>query len=434
MPKPIRTETLLMTTSTSAKKFWGKAVEDKLPRPVIGEDPALLLPSIHLMNITQYARGAESRGEWLFRKNYLHPIFDHYSDRENTSWEEDAMGNMCVKVGTSRVLHVGHIDTVHDDAISPLQEISLDKNIVSLAPIKKNSKPVMTSGTRWVEDVDVKYDYITYELPKKKTRSLGADDGCAVAIMLYLIANNVEGTYLFTRGEEIGCVGTHYIIENNTLINMSDYDMAIEVDRKGTEEILCKMGIGKTASQSFGKSLAAQLGLGHHVNGKGSVTDIAHFSKHIPECVNIAAGYNLQHSDRETTDIDYLDRLGLAMLQVSWDELTIKRTAGDHALKGANLRGVHGGSGGYGYGNLYDGYSRSHNALTNSYGDYAANPAKETRTFTAIFNALPSYQQEAYVRSNSKFIIEILCALNVSPKEIDALISGVTSDDDVLID
>ncbi len=178
----------MIEVSPEAKHFWGKKIEDALPKPTVFEDVSLMNPSDLLLDMLQYARGANSRGEWLFRKNYLHPIFDHYEQlAENTSWEEDDMGNMYVYVGEpNAVLHVGHVDTVHDDDHSPLQDIKVTGNTVTLEEVVKHSVPSMTQGVRFVQGVDVKYDYINYSLPPKKMRCLGADSA------LYVVSDKIN--------------------------------------------------------------------------------------------------------------------------------------------------------------------------------------------------------------------------------------------------
>ncbi len=416
-------ENELMEVSEEAKHFWGKAVEDALPRPVITEDPNQMLPSLLLLDMLQYARGAESRGEWLFRKNYLHPIFKHYAEHgTNVSWEEDDMGNMYVQVGDiNGVLHVGHIDTVHADDHSPLQEITVDaKGIVTLDAIAKNSFPVLKEGVRWVDNVDVRYAYPAYELPAKKQRCLGADDACALATMIYLIAHGVSGTYVFTRGEEIGCVGTKFIIANE-LIEWSQYMVAVEVDRKGTTEIIGKMSPGITASQSFVASLAEQLGMNHVYSDKGSITDVGHMAKFIPECVNIAAGYNLQHSERENTDINYLDKLGAAMLTVDWDALVIERAAGEYykpvtytPAKPYTPKS---------YSNPQYNQGSGYVGNANSYGDYTKEPSSVTTPYDELVGSIKNkYMRENYIRNNAAFITEFLLAMNLSPAQMHNVI------------
>ena len=404
----------LMSDTKAMLKFWGKKVEDALPRPTITEDVSQLTPSLMLLDILCYARGAESRGEYLFRHNYLHPMFNHFSERESTSWKTDPMGNMYVQVGkVNGVLHVGHVDTVHDDDHSPLQSVTVDaKGIVTLDSIVKQSKPVMLEGQRFVKGTDVKFHYAGYQLPTVLQRCLGADDGCAVAIMLYLIAHEVSGTYVFTRGEEIGCVGTHYIIDNN-LIDWGNYQMAIEVDRKGTTEIIGGMSPGSTASRAFVSSLASQLNMEHKFSDLGSITDVGHMAKLVPECVNIAAGYLAQHSDRETTDIYYLDVLGKNMLNVKWEELTIARAAGAYTVVKPYKAPK--------YAKPLTGtvYARpSYIAKPNSYGDYSTEPVENEIQFAAMG---PKFTKENFVRRNVSFISEFLDYLNLSPADMEEL-------------
>lgn len=415
----------LLTQSTEAKKFWGKVVEDKLPLPALPENIHEVLPSEFLYDIVHYARGAESRGEYLFRTNYLQPLFKHFAEKlEECTWEEDALGNMFVTVGTApTVLHVGHVDTVHDDDVSPYQDVTVTaQNILKLAPLVKNSVPKLSKGDRWVNDSKEVHNYITYELPPKQQRCLGADDGCAVAMMLFLIANNVEGMYIFARGEEVGCVGTHYILDNG--FDFSPYKCAIEVDRKGTKEIIGTMSVGTTASPAFITSLAEQLSMGHKA-GTGTITDVGHIAKEVPECVNISAGYDLQHSDRESTDMIYLDKLGEQLLQVDWETLTISREAGQYARA---IAPVHSYSDGY-----YSGGNYTRRAGANMYGDYTREPSTDLVPFCEKFAATQTFQRAAWVRSNAEFISEFFEYLNLSPAQMENLMEydSLTAPDEI---
>ena len=414
----------LMSVSDAAKKFWGKTIEDALPKPTIPEDIALLSPSFMLLDILQYARGAESRGEWLFRQNYMKPMLNHFKETsvaQTTTWFEDEMGNLIVQVGAvNGVMHVGHMDTVHHDDHSPLQSIALSsENIVTVDPIVKNSIPTKKVSDRWLNGVKVPHVTVEYELPPKLYRCLGADDGCALAVMLYLIAYEINGTYVFTRGEEIGCVGTHYLIDND-ILDWSKFSMAIEVDRKNKTEIVGKMSPGITASQSFVASLAKELNMGHTYSDKGSMTDIGLIAKLVPECVNIAAGYNLQHSEREHTDIAYLDRLGDAMLNVNWDSLVVVRPKGQYHTPVPITSTTEP----YVPYNPYRGYNAGmgQSWQRNSYGDYADEPSEGAHTLFEMYPDLGGFQYEQYVRKNMGFIVEFLLALSITPAEMDIMI------------
>jgi hypothetical protein len=295
----------------------------------------------------------------------------------------------------------------------------------------------MKEESRWVDGVNIKNTIVDYKLPAKLHRCLGADDGCALAVMIYMIAHQVPGTYLFVRGEEIGCVGTHYIIDNN-LIEWSDYMMAIEVDRKGTKEIIGNMAVGITASQSFVSSLALQLNMGHKM-GKGTITDVGHIAAKIPECVNISAGYELQHSDRETTDWVYLDKLSQAMLDVKWDELVVERLAGVYAApKPAYVKSTYTPS--YNGGNTAYMSGRGGNTR-NSYDDWTIEPSTQTMKFTEMLGGVggTGFAKEAYVRSNAGFMVEFLEALNISPLEMHNIVQygsihGAAPGDDINLD
>lgn len=430
----------LMEPSKAAKKFWGKTVEDKLPKPDVKEFlEKNLVTSKLLVEIMTFARGAESRGEFLFRQNYLKPFFIAAKEAYGNVVYEDAMGNFIVTVGEdSQVMHVGHMDSVHDDDHSPYQVIEIDEeNVAHLQEHRKHSFPKIVEGTRWYHGVDVKYHYTSYETPKPLGACLGADDGCAIATMLFMIMHQIPGAYVFTRGEEIGCVGIKYMLEEIPQF-FQQYKMAIEVDRKGTNEIINSMAPGMTASGSFVTALADKLDMGHKAS-KGTYTDVAWIAKYVPECVNIAAGYNMQHSRRETTDLTYIDTLADAMINVEWDSLLehCSRAPNDYSKPYTAPKG---GTRGYqGRGGLYDdlgGYANSGNqgwsSTINEFGDYAPSPSLDTTPVSESWDKKSEFQKEGWVRKNVGLITELLLALDMSPADMANVANFVEEEAEVI--
>lgn len=275
----------------------------------------------YLVDICQYARGANSRGEYLFRNDYIIPLLAMM----DADFTQDQLGNIVVTVGESDTLYVGHMDTVHSDSYQPHQWVSISKErVMTVIPIQPDSILTPVETFYYKEGIKVKYNYTKIETPRPLPTCLGADDGVAIAIMLTLIQHGKPGTYLFTRGEEIGCVGIQFAIDNSTL-DFSQFSRSIEVDRKGTDEIIVEQSAGICASEAFGEALSAALGMNHKNSDRGSVTDVAYLRKLIPENVNVAAGYDKQHGPNESVDLNYVDALAVAMLGADIDNLPTER-------------------------------------------------------------------------------------------------------------
>lgn len=391
--------------------------ESRLPRIT---DTFPTKPSEVLIEICQYARGAGSRGDALFVENYLKGALALFSKTIRMDTEVDGYGNVIVYVeGEHRdtVLHVAHVDSVHSNNVPPFQEVSVDEaNILRVVGTPKNSI-VRTKTVEFFENnVATKRKIEVIETPTYQN-SLGADDGVGVAIMLCMIRDGISGTYFFSRDEEVGCVGTHYAIDNMTF-PYENYSMAIEIDRAGTNEIVAEMGVGKTGSKAFADALADQLNMNHEWSDRGSVTDIAHFSEHIPECVNLAAGYKSQHSSAEWCDLDYVDALYDNLCIVDFGELPIKRIRGDYTSDsirnevarygmGASRRidNLWSGIASHGYDNIY---SRT------PFGDYSRD---DLLSSTAFFEE-DTLIVERFVARNSGFIAAFLMDQGLSPQII----------------
>lgn len=149
--------------------------------------------------------------------------------------------------------------------------------------------------------------------------TLGADDGAGIAMLAGLMAAQIGGTFIFTQGEEIGGYGAKTAAK---YIQAGEFDRAIAFDRKGTTDICGSQCVGTLASRDFVSALAAQLGMGHSW-ASGLYTDNAEFQGLIPEIVNIACGYEANHSMKETLDVQYLRDLFRAALTVDWENLPV---------------------------------------------------------------------------------------------------------------
>ncbi len=206
--------------------------------------------------------------------------------------EKDTQGNYFLKIGESRTIFASHFDTA----------------CKSQTPVKH----VITGDI-------IKTD---------NTTILGADDKAGVTIMLWMIKNNVPGTYYFFIGEEVGCIGSG--LAAKFLEFKGIYDRIISFDRRGTTSIITHQSGTRTCSDEFGKELARQLnnhkiGLEYKIDSTGVYTDSAEFTSVIPECTNVSVGYYQEHTTTEHQDIKHLEKLANACLFVDWENLPTKR-------------------------------------------------------------------------------------------------------------
>jgi hypothetical protein len=185
------------------------------------------------------------------------------------------------------------------------------------------------------------------------TSILGADDKAGVVILLYMIEHKVPGFYLFPIGEEVGCVGTGKLtklllskskktgvkIGNKTIkINLPNNNLykhirkVISFDRMGYTSIITHQLDQRCCSDTFANGLSKELnknGFNYKIDDSGVYSDSAEFADIYPECTNISVGYFAQHTNNESQDIEFLESLCKACINVNWENLPIDRDPSD---------------------------------------------------------------------------------------------------------
>lgn len=207
----------------------------------------------------------------------------------------DKAGNLHVDSRTDinqTTLFVAHVDTVHK---------STGKN------------RIRKTRSHWYADGDV----------------LGADDGAGVAMLMHLIHSGIPAYYIFTQGEEKGGIGAKHLVDDHKPL-LEQFDRAIAFDRRGIDSIITHQGWGRCCSDVFGSSLCDAIGeidfdLMHLNDDTGVYTDTAEFVDIIPECTNISIGYDKEHTQNESLNIIYFNRLAKACAGISWDDLPVVR-------------------------------------------------------------------------------------------------------------
>jgi len=112
---------------------------------------------------------------------------------------QDEYGNIIVKIGTNSpiILFSCHIDMVSYEREESRQELTIINNCY---------------------------------LQSKENNQLGADDGAGIWLMLNMIKSNIPGLYIFHKDEEIGCLGSNYIMHHKPEA-LSGIKYAIAFDR-----------------------------------------------------------------------------------------------------------------------------------------------------------------------------------------------------------
>jgi hypothetical protein len=219
----------------------------------------------------------------------------------------DQYGNYYTIIGDSDTAFTCHLDTA-----------SRTKDNVVLVGYKKDGQDfIMTDGTS----------------------ILGADDKSGVAVIMYMIANNVPGVYWFFYGEERGGIGSGKVaMDYESYPFMKKVKKMISFDRRNYYSVITsQMGL-ECCSNDFAQSLCGELnksGLKLNLDPTGIFTDSANFIDIIPECTNVSVGYFNEHTHDELQNITYLERLAKASVAADWSKLTVKRKIGiDDSLRG----------------------------------------------------------------------------------------------------
>ena len=183
--------------------------------------------------------------------------------------------------------------------------------------------------TKLLSKKDEKGDEIIYT---DGSTILGADDKSGVAVMLYMMDQNVPGLYYFFMGEERGGIGSGLLSSVYEQVEyLKNIKRCVSFDRRDVCSVITSQ-LGRTCcSDEFGTALAKQYnshGLNLSLDPGGIYTDSASFIDQIPECTNISVGYYSEHTGKERQNINYLERLAKASVQVDWNSLPTTRKIG----------------------------------------------------------------------------------------------------------
>lgn len=244
-----------------------------------------------LLDMLTYCRPCGSDTEQVFIDKYIATL---------PGAERDAYGNWHVVIGDSDVMWSSHTDTVHRFDGRQTLHVGSD-NVVGLS-----------------------------RRSRKRSSCLGADDTAGVFLMWAMVNAGIPGYYVFHYGEEVGGLGSR---ELATALpdDMTHIRFAIALDRGGLSDVITHQGMRRTASDAFAQSLADKLngnGLTFAPSDRGVYTDTYEYADVIPECSNVSVGYTGAHSNKETLDLNHVERLLTALCGLDQTTLVCERVPG----------------------------------------------------------------------------------------------------------
>jgi len=221
----------------------------------------------------------------------LEPILRRYVP----NLKRDSIGNYYTQIGDSRTLFTSHLDTYS----------------------KKRQKV-----NHIIEENIIKTD---------ETTVLGGDNKNGVVILLYMISKKIPGTYFFFIGEEavvngVGCYGSTNALKENTEF-FHQFDRAIAFDRRGKGSLVRRQSSRWCASDEFCDKLIEEFGEQGLEFTKDNAyrTDSAVFMDVIPEITNLSSSGAYEHSFIESTDIQYIEQISKASVNIHWEDLPTVR-------------------------------------------------------------------------------------------------------------
>lgn len=247
----------------------------------------------NLIEILSTMRQHNSDGERDFIATYILPL--------NPMLMHNYKGEVLAYVientrGHSKVMWSSHVDTMH-----------------------RNGKKEGTSGG---DRQEVWVDVDGTAFVDADCDCLGADDGAGMWLMFEMIKRDIAGTYVFHRGEEIGCWGSSGMVTEHADW-LSQFTHAIAFDRRGTTSIITHQRGERACSDAVANELIKLFDMEHKLDPTGVYTDTAEYMDIIPECINISAGYNSEHSSHETLDTNYIVALRDAICALDWDMISL---------------------------------------------------------------------------------------------------------------
>lgn len=161
---------------------------------------------------------------------------------------------------------------------------------------------------------------------------LGADDGTGCIMMLDMLRRGARGTFVWFRGEEVGCVGSSAFADSElTGYYLDGINRAVAFDRAGYADVINVQRSTKCCSDEFADALSMALSTALpnedllFAPSQGVYTDTAELTDNIRECTNLSIGYFSQHTANERQNLTFVTTLIDALVAVDWEALPTVR-------------------------------------------------------------------------------------------------------------
>ena len=135
---------------------------------------------------------------------------------------------------------------------------------------------------------------------------LGADDRVGVKTILDILSIGLRPHILFTTDEEIGCVGSRKAVEENSLEELREASMLIQIDRGVHEDSWHEM-VTYSFEPNSHPEIFKELGKTFTM-ATGSYTDVAVLGSYLNKpIVNVSASYKNEHHTDEFINLEAYD-------------------------------------------------------------------------------------------------------------------------------
>lgn len=212
---------------------------------------------------------------WRAQNNDMNTLFNHLKGYQT---DMDDYGNITVKNTTEKNVpgFCCHLDTVH----------------------KAGALPVLANG--------VLFD--------GSGNGIGGDDKCGIVACLELLASTPCKCVFFVQ-EEHGAIGSRAYDQKN----LSDCKFLIEIDRKGSSDLIFMSGGEKLCNKEFQEAVENHFTCFKKANGV--FTDVNVLDETKLNMMNISCGYYLPHTNSEYVLLEHLQNT-ISLLK-SFAELNI---------------------------------------------------------------------------------------------------------------
>ena len=252
-------------------------------------------------------------------KDYLTFLKQLYIIRSYSGFEEPMRNLICTCLESMNIDYInynGNIVGINHPG-NPLFSAHMDMVNADKYKLKGKETTVATNVFTIDEHTNIR---LYTDAERKEQTSLGADDKNGIWCILSLLKEGFPINFVFSHGEEVGCVGIQQVVEDEELgllIESCKYGVIIDrrnaYDMIGYENKYCMAMDDKLQSYAYDRGMPFK-------STSGLSSDANHISKLI-ECVNLSCGYYEPHSSREYTNLNELwTTYQLIRLMVSEDD------------------------------------------------------------------------------------------------------------------